>query len=529
LTAPGRIDTVDGQWRYDVTQNWLGGHGPVVTDSYLLGSGEQFVNPTTHRSYSFYNAAPSITPMPLMLFFRLLPGRNTARDQFAFTLAGPCIGALFGALLLLAYGWLGVPLRPSLLYTGIFGLGTLWWPASVTVFDQNQHAVLLFVSVLVAWQAGRARSPRLAGLAGLFGGLMLSYQESYAMLLPVAGLAVLAAPQEGRSDRESSLRGFLDRAALHRYIVFALGCGVGVGLFVTYNLIRFGVPLVLARYSAQNGPMPPTWGNGFAGLLSLAFSPGKGILWFSPPLLLAGLGARRLWARAPALAVTVAGVSIIHLLVVSHLTFFSGDRCWGPRYAIPLMPLWALAFPFSAARLSRPRIRSAGNRLLIPLAVAGLLVQVMGVSIEHERFFYERNLPGFFWATAPWFYFHNSQLIARPFEIAASLQAGPPEEARRFSPTPGPVTYCLYNPDDFGQSRRWMRQFQVFYLPRPWWGWIERIGAEERPVNPSWMMAACAMVSLLGVQAFRRSGIRALGTGKAKREPALVDPECLNA
>src|SRR5437016_4921683 len=142
LTAPGRIDTVDGQWRYDVAKNWLDDRGPVVTDRYLLASGEQLINPATRKSYSFYNAAPSVTPMPLMALSRLLPGHNAERDRFAFTLAGPCFGALLGALLLLAYGWLGIALRPSLGYTALFCLATLWWPGSVTIFDQNQHAVL---------------------------------------------------------------------------------------------------------------------------------------------------------------------------------------------------------------------------------------------------------------------------------------------------------------------------------------------------------------------------------------------------
>jgi hypothetical protein len=506
-TAPGRIDSVDGQWRYDVSQNWLSAGEPVVTDPYLLASQEQLSNPATRKSYGFYNAAPSVTPMPLMMLSRMLPGHNTTRDQFAFTLAGPCFGALLGALLLLAYGWLGIALRPSLVYTALFCLGTLWWPGSVTIFDQNQHAVLLLASVFLAWQSGRRSSAWLAALSGLLGGLLLSYQESYALLLPVAGLAVLSSPEEGSSENTTTLQRYPDRAALCRYLAFGLGCGGGLALFLAYNEIRFGTPLLLTRYGSHNGLLPPTWGNPLAGFLSLAVSPGRGVLWFSPPLLLACLGARRLFRRAPALVFAVAGVSVIHLLVICHLRCFGGDRCWGPRYVIPLMPLWALAFPFAAARLSRP------PRLLACLAVAGLLIQIMAVSLEHQRFFYERSLPGFFWATAPWFYFHESQLIARPFEIVHSVRDGLPEEARQFSTTPDRVTCFLYNPDDARYSRPWMRQFQVFYLPRPWWGWMGRIPPAQRPVNPLWMMTGCAALLMLGVQAFRRSGLLAIPFG----------------
>src|SRR6202035_4538437 len=120
LTAPGRIDIIDGQWRYEVARNWLDTGEPVVADRWLLATRGQMLNPGNGKSYSVYNAAPSVTPMPLMLLSRLLPGHNTERDHFAFSLTGPFFGALLGALLLLAYGLLGIRLPESLVYTAIF-------------------------------------------------------------------------------------------------------------------------------------------------------------------------------------------------------------------------------------------------------------------------------------------------------------------------------------------------------------------------------------------------------------------------
>lgn len=493
LTTPGRIDIVDGQWRYEVARNWLGTGEPSAAHPYALPTYGRLVNPATGKIYSVYNAAPSITPMPFMFLSRLLPGHTVERDQFAFTLAGPCFGALLGILLLLAYGWLRVGLRPALGCASLFCLATLWWPASLTTFDQNQHAVLLLAAVLLAWQSGCRQNPRWAAVSGLLGGLLLNYQEMYALLLPIVGLAVLASRQEGSSEGGATLRQLPDRAAARRYLAYTLGCCGGMGLFCAFNLLRFGTPLALSRYGSQPAAnLPPTWGDPLVGLLSLAISPGKGIFWFSPPLLLVCFGARRLWARAPALALTVAGVSLLHLLVISHLTFFGGDWCWGPRYAIPVMPLWALAFPFATSRLRRPR------RLLVPLVAIGLSVQILGISLDSQRFFYERNLPGFFWVTRPWFYFHDSQLIARPFEISDSIRTGLPAEAGQFSSAPMPVTRCLFSPYAARYSRLWVRHFQMFYLPRPWWGWMGRVPPAERPVDPSGLMAWCAVSLVLG-------------------------------
>jgi hypothetical protein len=506
LTAPGRIDVGDGQFRYEVAKNWLDRGEPLVADRYLLptvvghrfdpktgktfslyhAAGVVITVPQTGKSYTPYNAAPSVVAMPLMLLSRVLPGQHVERDHFAFSLTGPLFGALLGALLIFGYGLLGIRLRESLIYTAIFCLATLWWPASVTVFDQNQHAVLLLGSVLLAWLSAGRKSMPLAALAGLLGGLLLNYQESYALLLPVAGLAVLASPEEGSPGDGATLRRSPDRAALLRYLTFGFCCCVGLRLFFAFNEIRFGTPLMLSRYGDQDAFRPPTWGNPVAGFLGLAISPGKGLFWFSPPLLLTCLGARRFFHRAPVLAVTVAGVSMCYLLVIIHLAFFGGDWCWGPRYVIPVMPLWALAFPFASAPFRHPR------RLMVPLVLAGLLVQLLGISVETQRFFYERNLPASFWAFDPWFYFKDSQLMARPLEILASLEGTLPRAPMRFTPSPTQPTYSLFSPLDPSISRLWVQHFQVFYLPRPWWGWFGRIAPEKRPVDFATFLILCA-------------------------------------
>lgn len=514
FTAPGRIETIDGQWRYDVAKNWLDRGIPEVTDRLLCSTGWQISNPTTGRSYAPYNALASLTPMPLMVLSRGVPGHNAERDRFAFSLTGPVFGALLGAILFLGYGLLGISMRRSLACAAIFCLATLWWPGSLTVLDQNQHATLLLGVVLLAWQSGRRHSVALASLAGLFGGLLVNYQENYGLLLPAVGLAVLATPAEGSPGEGITLSRSMDRAGVRRYITFGLGCSVGVVLFLGFNYLRFGTPVALARFGLSQATQTSIWGNPLAGLLGLAVSPGKGILWFSPPLLLALFGARALWTRAPVLSLVIVGASAIHLLVVIQLKFFGGDWCWGPRYALPVMPLWALAFPLAFAgagtRTTAAQRCPRGHTLrACPalLAAAGLLVQLMGISLDHQRFFYEHS-PIYFDDLDPWVYFKHSQLIDRPQEIVEGIRTGLPAEATRFNPGPdGQETYSPLLPPHPAESRGWMRHFQLFYLPRPWWGWMARVNQEARPVDPAGLLLGCgallALASVLLANALR--------------------------
>jgi hypothetical protein len=325
LTSAGRIDFIDGQYRYEVARNWLDLGAPILVDPPLF-----FSNPSRHPrtgdAYALYNAGPSVTPMPLMLLSRALPGHTLERDRFAFSMAGPIFGALSIAAVFAGQARLGVPLPAAAAAAGILGLATQWWPASVTTFDQNQHALLLLGAVLMGWEAGQRGSATLAGAAGLAAGLLLTFQESYLLLLPPVAWLALADPPSppGISAPHRLPRAGADRVT--RGVSFLLAASVGLLLFLGYNYWRFETLLQERRYDL---PWPRDL---VAGILSLLVSPGKGVFLFSPPLLLAVAGIPGLWRRARALAVAILAISFIHVTFAASLPFFGGEWSWGPRY-----------------------------------------------------------------------------------------------------------------------------------------------------------------------------------------------------
>src|SRR5262249_3074546 len=111
-----------------------------------------------------------------------------------------------------------------------------------------------------------------------------------------------------------------------------------------------------------------------------------------------------------------------------------------------------------------------------------VFVQLLGISVDHHQFFYEANLPVYFWAEDPWVYFRHSQLLARPAEIYHSLpgapQRPPQPEATRLWPQPG--------------------DYPAFFFPRPWWGWMGRVRPDLRPVEPAPWIVACGALLALG-------------------------------
>src|SRR5262249_34423061 len=225
-------------------------------------------------------------------------------------------------------------------------------------------------------------------------------------------------------------------------------------------------------------------------LFGLFLSPGKSVILFSPPVLLGALGAQRLFHRAPGLAMATWVASIIHVAVVTQLVFFGGEWCWGPRYLLVLIPMWALAFPFAVR---------ARRQLVTALVALGLFVQLAGISLDHQRFFLERNLAPHFWAKDDWFYLRNSQLWARFGELYSTWRDGTPPEATFFSPNPrGQLTYAILGPARFDRAASWMRRFEVFYRPRPWPIWISAMEPARQPVEPWPWFLLCSTAMIAG-------------------------------
>jgi hypothetical protein len=546
LANPGRIDLIDGQIRYEISLNWLTTGRPILIGPTLVGQAGSTGNGGFR--YSYYGAGASVAAMPLVwlgTFYDDPPGEAT---RFMFSLTCSLFGGLAATLLFLFYVELGVRVKEALIWTAITTFATLMWPASDSSFDNAQHACLLSASVFVGFLSAKRRSSYLAVLGGLVAGLLFTYQEYFALVFPVLALstidwnswrqadgadgpAVLARALRllNKFDAGAAFREFKTptglspegvRAFHHaclRYTLFLLATLVGVALALDYNHLRFGSAFVngAIRYGVHRS-YPPMFGNPLVGLLTLVASPGKSILFYSPPIILGFVGLRRLWTREPQVGFVIVGSSVILLLFISTMAFPGGDWCWGPRYLVPLVPLWALAFPFV------PFKEGSRRYLLAGIVGIGLVVQCLAVSVENQRFFFERGLPDFFWADDPWFYFKHSALAARPGE-ALSLLKGPPRSAVSFNTDNSPPTYTvLGTPKDVAraQAPRWMRQYRVFYVPKPWPLWMWDIPPDQRALNlPAWLVGVLG-AGLLGFALVCRALQKSVMGGTADYVPA---------
>jgi hypothetical protein len=505
LSSPGRIDIIDGQTRFDVAYNWIVTGRPVVRDPWL---GPYFAVPGREgRHYSYYGAPASVFALPLVWMGIQSGGPDIQPSQFLFSLTSSILGAAVAPILFLLYLELGVTVRRALAWTMVFSLTTCLWPTSNSTFDNAQHALFALTAVYFGCVSARRKSNGYALLAGLIAGVLILYQEYFVIIIPALALSTLRldwgrAAENGTAAVRRGWRVFIDlvraawegpgeeRETCKRYCLFVGAAGVGVLLTLAYNDYRFGSWLDDGKLHTPAHGKVPVFGNPLAGLLTLLVSPGKGVFLYSPTIILAVMGVRQLWRRRPELAGVLVASSLILIGFISCISFAGGDWCWGPRYLTPLLPLWALCLPFVVGVTVR-------RELAVAVIALSFLVQVLALSVENQRFFFDTRLDDFFWAEDSWTYFKRSALLHRVGE-AASLSDGIPATAKLFNAIPMPdwSTYTILGPP-IGMPRdmapEWIRNYKVFFIPRPWPLWMWWVPPSLRAINiVKWVLAMIA-------------------------------------
>ncbi|MCS7079206.1 MAG: hypothetical protein NZ585_04040 [Chloracidobacterium sp.] len=501
LTSPGRIDIIDGQCRFEVARSLVEVGKPTLRDPMLVWIG---VRGRDGRLYSHYGVAASALGAPLVALGKLGDDWKGERQRFLFSLTSALVAAGLAVVLLYFLLDLGVTPGRAVLWTLVNAFATLTFIGATTTFDNVQQAFFVLCAAWCAYRSARRRSVGYAVVGGLCAGWLVNFVEHLVLLWPFLALMcsrVSVTPPPLVGDLRPWLaqlwtafwKTTTGRASLQRIAAFSVGCSAGLLLFGFYNVLRFGHPLDTGKF---NIPGHPSFlGNPLYGIPGLLISPGKGVMWYSPPILLALFGYAGLRAKAPMTARMMLAASVTLVAFLGCISFYGGDWCWGPRYLLPVLPLWALTFAFLPQR-------TLLNWTAAVIVAAGVGVQALGLSLDHQRFFLERCLPPHFWATDPGFNFRESALLARPFELLDPVNPSARDLACWFRPGPydDANTYCLFGlaPERADDSPLWALNFEVFYVGRPWVIWMPRQPRERQPIPIRWWLFGTLTAGAVG-------------------------------
>jgi hypothetical protein len=289
--------------------------------------------------------------------------RNVVSD-FVLTGESAFFAALAATLALAIFLRIGISVRTSLAATAIFALATPLAGYSGWLFSEPLAAALL-MGAAAALFFGSPESRISVWRAVLAGGLLgaaVWVRPTHVIAVPIFLAAIMV--------RQRVLR-------WNPAIALAAAAGVGVALLLWRNaylygkIFEFGYPSAAEGGKALNTFETPL----STGLLGFLLSPGKSILLFCPPVLLALAGLPRLWKRDRGLAVVAAGMPALYLLFFATYTQWEGGYCYGPRYLVPGLALFCLGMG--------PALEGASlavRRLAIGVLILGFFVQAIGTT-----------------------------------------------------------------------------------------------------------------------------------------------------
>ena len=266
---------------------------------------------------------------------------------------------------------------PALALVGTWLLATPALTYTRLAFAEPISTLLILGALLLLWPLEPSPAPgyRPAGrallLAGLCLGLAVLVKPANAIYLPLPAFYLLWLLWRSTPPPAA-------RRPLYAALPFGLGLLPGLALTAGYNALRYGTPFTFGY--EQEGFTTPL----LTGLYGLILSPGKGILWFAPPVVLGVIGLG-VWLRGPdtgrrAEAALIAGQAAIVLGFHALWSSWEGNIAWGPRLILPIVPL--LLWPLGALAG-----HATARRAWWVLGAAGFLVAIPGALIDQFYYF----------------------------------------------------------------------------------------------------------------------------------------------
>ncbi len=267
----------------------------------------------------------------------------------------------------------------GLALAGTFLLATPVLTYARLAFAEPVSTLLILSALLCLWPLqpslppGYRPSKRALVLAGFCLGAAVLVKPANAIYLPLPTLYLLYLLWRAHSQEPH----FAHRIP-HSALPFVVGLLPGLALTAGYNALRYGTPFTFGY--EQEGFTTPL----LTGLYGLLASPGKGIIWFAPPVVLGVVGLVR-WLRGPnallrAQAVLIAGQAVVVLVFHALWSSWAGNIAWGPRLILPLVPL--LLWPLGALA-----DRAWARRVWWALGAVGFLVAIPGALIDQFYYF----------------------------------------------------------------------------------------------------------------------------------------------
>lgn len=316
------------------------------------------------RYVGLYGAGAALAALPVLAVVRVAAGdlrENPRALWHGAKLAATILAAASAGFLLLAaeclLAWPG-----ALLLALAYGLGTpVWSVSSQALWQHAPNELFIAAGALATCRASGSRTH--AALAGLAFACATACRPTSALYAIAAALWLAR----------------VDRRALLAFVAASLPVAVLIGAYNAWYLgspLRFGQDTAVGVALAKTGVAQVWRADVLHALAGLLLSPARGLLVYSPFLLLALPGAvlvvRR--ARYAPLRPLLLGAGLVFLVDLAWFDWWGGWS-WSWRRLVDLAPVLTLMLVPIVPLLSRSRLLAAGFALALVWSIA---LQVLG-------------------------------------------------------------------------------------------------------------------------------------------------------
>jgi hypothetical protein len=375
ITARGNISEADGVINFMTTR------ALVETSSLSLPCGfpDVFVTQGVNDlCYSKYGIGWPLLSIPMYMIGRSISGPAPADPNelsvprlFVSTLNQFITAATCSILYLLGFRLTGDK-KCALELAFVFGLFTIAWPYASTNFSQSLIGFLLLTSIVLINSQNHSLVNNL--LAGCFlGAAFLVRLDSLPLILVIYIWAI-------HKIRSTSAK--FDKNLISSMAIILVPIFISFAVFGVIQLNHFS-SLFQTGYEGEGWTSPF-----FTGFMGLLFSFGKGVVFYSPLILLALPGLFILYKQGvkdlPLLAILLL---VLHLLIYSGWWSWKGGWSWGPRFLVPALPLLMIGLlPWLKSKSSLAKLTFSCFILV------SFMVQIVGVTTDPIQYFSNREI-----------------------------------------------------------------------------------------------------------------------------------------
>ncbi len=231
------------------------------------------------------------------------------------------------------------------------------------------------------WGANRwyTSTPMLLFLSGLLAGYSLIVKVHGALVIPFvvvyAGFGLLCVDGLRMPSWAE-----IQQTVIPRLAMWGAGMLVMLLLLGLYQWHLYGNPLMTGYGTGVFSHFNPKYF--WYRLSGLVWSPGRGIIWYAPPVLLMPVGLWLLWRRSWQVVLICIGVTLAHLGFYALLLYWHGGGSWGPRYLVIALPFMILPL---APLLERSQ--ALPKMALVCVLLLAIPPQLGSILIANEAFF----------------------------------------------------------------------------------------------------------------------------------------------